>query len=175
MKANPGTAPARLRACNPPGAVKQKAAERAASAKAPERSRKTSAIRATLIAPCGMNCRLCIAYSRDRNACPGCCGDDSVKPKTRVTCRIKTCEKIVQGRIRYCFGCDSFPCAGLNHLDKRYRARYGMSMIENLEKIRKHGMRQFIREEKVRWTCPGCGGTLCVHKPGCLSCDYRWR
>ena len=139
------------------------------------RSAKTDEIRATLIAPCGMNCRLCMAYEREKNACPGCRGDDSVKAKTRVTCRIKNCQNIVQGRVRYCFSCDSFPCADLNHLDKRYRTTYGMSMIENLENIRQFGMRHFIQDEKARWACPECGAILCVHKPRCVSCEHRWR
>jgi hypothetical protein len=141
----------------------------------PEKSTKTNAMRAALIACCGMNCSLCRAYRRDRNACPGCRGDDSVKPKTRVTCRIKNCEKIVQGKVRYCFRCGSFPCDRLNSLDKRYRTRYGMSMIGNLRSIRKFGIRHFLENEKRRWTCPDCGEMICVHEPQCLSCGRRWR
>jgi len=141
----------------------------------PRRSTKRDAMRTTLIAPCGMNCRLCIAYTRDTNPCPGCRADDGVKTKTRVMCRIKNCERLARGRIRYCVGCDSFPCPGLNHLDERYRAKYGMSMTENLENIGKFGIRQFIRNEVAKWACPTCGEILCVHKPQCLSCEHRWR
>lgn len=135
------------------------------------KSAKTKAMSAALIAPCGMNCRLCRAYMR--NACPGCRGDDSVKTKTRVLCRIKTCEKIVRGGARYCFRCDSFPCGRLNSLDKRYRTRYGMSMIDNLRNIRKFGIRHFMENEKRRWTCPECGELICVHEPQCLSCGRK--
>ena len=141
----------------------------------PIRSTKTNTIRTTLIAPCGMNCRLCCAYTRDKNACPGCRGDDSVKPKTRVKCLIKTCEEIARGNVRYCFSCDGFPCDRLKHLDERYRTKYGMSMIENLAHIKKFGIRHFIRNEKERWTCPGCGQLICVHKQQCLSCGHKWR
>jgi hypothetical protein len=133
------------------------------------------AIRTTLIAPCGMNCRLCSAYTRDKKPCPGCRGDNSSKPKTRVTCRIKNCEKIGQGKIRYCFSCAGFPCDRLNHLDERYRSKYGMSMIGNLMHIKKLGIRHFIRNEKDRWTCPECGQLICVHKPQCLYCRHKWR
>ncbi len=138
------------------------------------RPAKTNALRTALIAPCGMNCRLCRAYMREKNACPGCRGDDSVKPKTRTSCRIKTCDKIAN-RAKYCFRCESFPCDRLNHLDERYRTKYGMSMIENLLFIKKSGIRRFIRNEQKRWTCPGCGGLICVHEPRCLSCKYKWR
>jgi hypothetical protein len=141
----------------------------------PNRPTKTNAIRTTLIAPCGMNCRLCCAYRRDKKACPGCRGDDSVKPKTRVRCLIKTCEKLDQGNVRYCFNCDTFPCDRLKHLDERYRTKYGMSMIDNLVHIKKFGIRQFIKNEKERWTCPECSQLLCVHKQLCLSCGHKWR
>ena len=141
----------------------------------PIRSPITNTIRTTLIAPCGMNCRLCIAYARDKNACPGCRGDDRDKPKTRVICRVKTCEKIQQGNVKYCFSCDRFPCDRLDHLDERYRTKYGMSMIDNLMHIKKSGIRHFVKNEKEKWTCPECGQLICVHKPQCLFCGHTWR
>jgi hypothetical protein len=59
-------------------------------------------------------------------------------------------------------------------LDRRYRAKYGMSMIANLEAIRDFGIRNFIKAEKERWICPKCGKMLCVHKPQCLYCQHTW-
>ena len=53
---------------------------------------------------------------------------------------------------KYCFECDTFPCARLKQLDKRYRTKYEMSMIENLEYIRDHGIRKFVKHEEKRWT-----------------------
>lgn len=129
----------------------------------------------TLIAPCGINCRLCRAYARDRKACPGCRGDDRFKLKTRVTCRIKNCEKIAKGGIKYCFSCSEFPCERLSHLDNRYRTNYGMSVIDNLMNIKQFGIRKFVRNENERWPCPECGGIICIHKPQCLSCGHTWR
>ncbi len=134
----------------------------------------TNTVPTRLIAPCGMNCRLCIAYVREKNPCPGCQADDADKPKTRVVCRIKTCERIADGKTKYCFSCDSLPCARLKHLDKRYRTKYGMSMLENLESIRDSGIRRFVASEKERWMCPQCGEIICVHKPQCLSCGHKW-
>jgi hypothetical protein len=136
---------------------------------------KTNKIPTSLIAPCGMNCQLCGAYIRDRNVCPGCRGDDRFKSKSCVNCRIKNCEVIATEGLRFCYGCDSYPCKRIKHLDKRYRMKYGMSMIENLAHIQKLGIRQFVRDEVEKWTCPGCGGLLCVHKPECPTCQRRWR
>jgi len=140
-----------------------------------EAQTQTEPMRAALIAPCGMNCRLCMAYNRARNPCPGCRIVDSGKPKTRARCRIKTCEKLVNREYRYCFACNTFPCTRLVNLDQRYKAKYGMSMVENLTQIRATGIRRFIRREQERWACPRCGTLICVHKPRCLSCAYEWR
>jgi uncharacterized OB-fold protein len=45
-----------------------------------------------------------------------------------------------------------------------------MSMFENLEYIRKFGMRKFLKNENSRWTCPQCGNVICVHKGYCTGC-----
>jgi hypothetical protein len=135
---------------------------------------KTKAIQSILIAPCGMNCRLCCAYSREKNVCPGCHGDDRLKSKSCALCRIKKCVTAKRRRMTYCFECTDYPCDALNHLDKRYRTKYGMSMIANLEEIKQSGMRNFIKQEKVKWACSNCGEVLCVHKENCISCGRKW-
>ncbi|WP_410510436.1 hypothetical protein RSJ42_07660 [Methanosarcina hadiensis] len=48
-----------------------------------------------------------------------------------------------------------------------------MSMIENLENIKRLGMEEFLRNEKIRWTCTECGGTICVHKGYCYYCGIK--
>ncbi len=58
----------------------------------------------------------------------------------------------------------------MKRLDKRYRTKYGMSMIENLTSIRERGLDEFVAGERVRWTCPGCGGVICTHRPECVYC-----
>lgn len=126
------------------------------------------------IAPCGMNCSLCRAYGRERKPCSGCRGDDAMKTKTRLQCAIKNCEKLTDGEIDYCFGCSDFPCNSLRHLDSRYKAKYGMSMIKNLAEICKVGLQEFVINENERWACQQCGEVICVHKPDCCSCGHAW-
>ncbi len=127
-----------------------------------------------LIAPCGMNCRLCYAFEREKNPCPGCRGDDSLKMKSCLTCNIKNCELIAGGTLKICHGCEFLPCTRLKNLDKRYRSKYGMSMLENLKTIEAEGISSFIRKEIEKWSCPECGELLCVHKPACEECGYKW-
>ena len=124
----------------------------------------------SLIAPCGMNCGVCMAYLRAKNHCPGCRGDDTNKAKSCVNCRIKNCNSL---KSSFCFSCNVFPCERIKHLDKRYRTKYHMSMIENLDNIKKFGLKKFVSNEKKRWTCPKCGGVICVHR-GCINCgDWK--
>ncbi len=123
-----------------------------------------------LIAPCGMNCGICMSYLRTKNHCSGCRGDDKGKPVSCVRCIIKNCEAFQDGKAKYCFECGGYPCTRLKQLDKRYRTRYSMSMIENLENIRDNGINKFLAGEKERWACPVCGGTICVHYKKCSVC-----
>jgi hypothetical protein len=140
-----------------------------------KRSIEATGTRAALIAPCGMDCRLCMAYGREKRPCPGCRNDDCGKPKTRMTCHLKNCRKFERKEIKFCFSCEEFPCAHLEHLDKRYRSKYGMSMIENLLNIKRLGIRKFVKSQNEKWRCRQCGVMLCVHKPQCLSCGRTWR
>ncbi|MHA3963070.1 MAG: DUF3795 domain-containing protein [Candidatus Thorarchaeota archaeon SMTZ1-45] len=126
-----------------------------------------------LIAPCGMNCAICVAYfgyrmdgGRRKTACSGC----RIKNKDCAFVK-KQCELLSKHQIEYCFECDHFPCEQLKKLDKRYRIRFNMSSIENLENIRDNGVRKFLKQQRTRYRCPECGGTICVHTNRCYSCS----
>jgi hypothetical protein len=122
-------------------------------------------IKASEIAPCGMNCRLCIGYVRDKNKCYGCLTPNT---KSGRSCTLRFC---TERNGKYCDNyCPSFPCNRLKSLDIRYRKKYGMSMIDNLLQIEEEGIRQFVRNENIRWLCTVCGSLICVHRPVCLNC-----
>ena len=135
-----------------------------------EKEQSISLQGARLIAPCGMNCGLCLAFQRKKNRCQGCLGSNEHKPDYCVRCTIACCEKRQKGDQEFCFFCDSFPCRRLKQLDTRYRTKYEMSMLENLRKIREEGMDAFLKGQKAKWTCDLCGGLICVHRHKCLSC-----
>lgn len=61
----------------------------------------------------------------------------------------------------YCFSCHKFPCDRLKRLDKRYREKYDVSVIENLEFIRDNGIDQFIESEREKWQSEK--GILCMY------------
>ncbi len=122
------------------------------------------------IAPCGMNCSLCLAFQRDKNRCSGCNGPDEHKPKSCIACRIRNCDKLIRIESNDFCGCGSKPCLRLKQLDKRYRTRYGMSMLENLKRIKNDGLDQFMADEITKWTCRECSAMLCVHRGICPVC-----
>jgi hypothetical protein len=135
--------------------------------------KKQSIIDASLIAPCGMNCGLCLAYLREKNKCLGCNGSDLGKPAYCLKCRMKNCETIRNNKSKLCYECDKFPCLRLRQLDKRYRTKYSMSMIENLKQIESSGIDIFLENETIKWTCNNCGGNICVHRGYCLNCKEK--
>lgn len=141
-----------------------------------------------LIAPCGMNCGLCINYLAMKNDlnkqgfrktyCAGCL------PRGQNCTFMKShCELLGKGLVRFCHECGDFPCRRLKALDKRYRTKYHMSMLDNLVFIKEQGMEKFLEAEEAKWHCPECGQVLCCHNGLCLNCDldalhrnkkYRW-
>jgi len=130
-------------------------------------------MKTTLIAPCGLNCRLCGAYTRDKNVCNGCNSDHTEKLQYCSKCKIRNCIHLSKKSVRFCFSCNQFPCSRIKNLDKRYKGRYGLSVIHNLKDIEKFGIRQFVRNEKEKWKCPICKEILCMHKSNCVSCGYE--
>jgi len=129
-----------------------------------------------LIAPCGMNCALCVAYQFGKKElnklgfhkkyCAGC-----IPRGNNCTHMGDACKTLANGDLRYCHLCASFPCKRLKSLDLRYRTKYGMSMIENLKAIKEQGIEAFLQMQEELWHCPDCGQTRCCHNGLCLNCD----
>lgn len=132
---------------------------------------KNNSAQVTLhIAPCGMNCSLCIYFLREKNPCPGCLTDHMNKPKYCIKCTIKNCALLGETASGFCYECSKYPCTRLKQLDKRYRLKYHMSMLDNLETIRNKGLAVFTKEQKAKWGCNQCGAMICVHQGYCLKC-----
>jgi hypothetical protein len=142
----------------------------------------------SLIAPCGMNCGLCVHYQAMKNDlnkqgfhkqyCPGC-----IPRGNNCTHIGDQCALLGKGLVRFCFECKDFPCKRLKELDRRYRTKYHMSMLDNLSYIQEHGSEAFLVKESEKWACASCGGRICCHNGLCLSCNldilrqnkkYRW-
>jgi hypothetical protein len=122
------------------------------------------------LAPCGINCGVCLGFLRDKNTCSGCWGPDNEKRPHCVVCSIKNCKHLALTESKFCYDCTEFPCRRIKQLDKRYKLKYKMSSIENLKDIKNFGIDAFMQKEKEKWKCTNCGGTICVHRGYCLEC-----
>ena len=114
-----------------------------------------------LIAPCGMNCSICVGYLREKNKCPGC-NLMNKKPEYCKKCIIRNCNILKKNKWKFCSDkCEKFPCRRLKILDKRYKTKYGMSMIDNLNMIKNKGIREFLKQQKKKYQKGN--KVLCVH------------
>ena len=122
-------------------------------------------------APCGIDCALCRAYQRSRNRCVGCATPAGDKPGYCARCAIAHCERLAALPEPFCSpACGAYPCKRLRDLAKRYRTRYGLDILANLEAIAREGWQRFVESARRAWACDGCGGLLCVHDPACPHC-----
>jgi hypothetical protein len=129
-----------------------------------------------LIAPCGMNCAICKAYLANKHEVPRqrgkvtwCIG---CRPRGK-NCFIKRkCKTLTNNPTQFCYECNAVPCENVDRVDRRYRARYDMSMVENLKTIKAKGMIEFLKSQAEKYSCPNCGDVICVHDGKCYSCGY---
>ena len=126
-----------------------------------------------LIAPCGMNCNICKFHYREKNQCPGCRTEDENKPKGCQECIIINCDIIKNNETGFCYDCEKTPCKRLKNLDKRYRTKYHMSMLENLVFIKENSLELFLEKEQEKWKCPKCDGVVTCHGGICLNCGFK--
>ena len=130
-------------------------------------------MRPELVAPCGNNCATCVAYfgytmagKKRKDACLGC------RPKNKSCAFLKQhCRLLDKGEVEFCYECTDYPCIHLQKLEDRYTSKYHVSIFENLNFIRDHGMEKFLKIQKEKYQCPTCGGIICVHTDRCYTCS----
>jgi hypothetical protein len=127
-----------------------------------------------LIAPCGMNCAICSRYlsyvnKLNKSNCIGC-----RKKESKCSYLFDKCKGInnnSKGKETYCFNCRLYPCKQIIRMDKRYRKYYKMSVIENLNCIKKGGIKMLIKQQYKKYNCSKCGGLLSIHNRKCFKCE----
>lgn len=127
-----------------------------------------------LAAPCGMYCGSCRHYLARENGllkekglktgCEGC------RARNKNCAFIKKSCSRIRKDIRFCSECNDFPCENLSKLNRRYVDKYGVSLTDNLLRIKDIGAEKWLIEQQDKWKCPRCGGTICVHDDECYGC-----
>lgn len=126
-----------------------------------------------LFAPCGMNCLVCYKHCYHKKSCSGCRNSDKGKPEHCRKCRIKDC--IGDKGLVYCYECPEHPCRLIKNLEKSYKKRYQVSLVENSEFVGRYGPERFMEGQKEKYICPVCGGVISIHDGECSECQIAKR
>lgn len=123
-------------------------------------------IERSMLAPCGMNCMVCYKHCASPKPCAGCRANSVGKPAHCQNCRILECAATKS--VTFCAECSAFPCKLLRGLERSYR-RCHISLIANGVAARDEAA-AFLEAERLRWTCPECGGVVSLHDGICGEC-----
>lgn len=130
-----------------------------------------SDIETIMLAPCGMNCIVCYKHCYHKKPCEGCFKGDNGKPEHCRKCKIKDCTK--EKGVTYCYECSDYPCKLVKNLEKSYNKRYKVSLVENSQFTKEHGLTEFMKQQKEKFTCPECAGIISIHDSECSECKWQ--
>jgi hypothetical protein len=86
------------------------------------------------------------------------------------SCRLKACAQDKQ--IESCVECAEYPCLQL--IDFRNDSHpHHSAVLGNLSRIRKIGVRNWLTEQKTRWSCSMCGTRFTWYDETCAQCGSR--
>ena len=63
----------------------------------------------------------------------------------------------------------------IKNLEKSYNKRYQASLIENSRFVQGHGLEHFMEQQKIKYTCPKCGGIISIHDKECSECQEKMK
>jgi len=126
-------------------------------------------------APCGVYCGACPSF---KLSCNGCGSENkNQRRESKWDCRIRVC-CFVKKNLNFCYKCEEFPCKIYSKKlceshkgDKRYQYRHELQ--SNLEAIKKIGIEKWLNEQKTRWQCPKCFGTIRFYHYKCPDCGLN--
>ena len=127
------------------------------------------------VAPCGVYCWACPSF---KSSCNGCGSEDkNQKRKSKWSCKIRVC-CFENKNFNFCYECEEFPCKEYSKKlseshkgDKKFKYRH--ELPSNLKRIKKVGLQTWLIEQKTRWQCPKCGGTIKFYHYKCSDCGLK--
>lgn len=106
------------------------------------------------IGVCGLDCGFCTRYyTKGISKCPGCCGSNFFYK--HPTCSFITC-CVKKKNLEVCAECMDFPCPKFKTAEEYQYMKDSSSypsnknIIPNLNIIKKHGIKEFIKQQKKR-------------------------
>src|SRR6056297_255330 len=132
-----------------------------------------------LVGPCGIYCGSCRHYLvlkkkklKERGFKRGCEGC-RIRFKKCAFVR-RDCVSLRKKEIEFCYECSDFPCDNISKLDARHKSNYGDKPIENLRVIENIGVKAWIEKQEELYSCPECGGDICIHDEDCYDCGFNY-
>jgi hypothetical protein len=104
----------------------------------------------------------------DGLVCDGCLSGGVLAAHCQ-RCDIRLHALNTQGDAR-CTACEELPCARVTNLVNMGGYLHRREYLPNLEKIRKMGAREWVKQEEARWRCPKCSLPMGWYDAGCARC-----
>jgi len=137
--------------------------------------------------PCGLYCGACGAVLADKTGtveelakkwdmkpdqlvCHGCL-TETVAVFCR-DCTLRAC--VLEKGVEHCFECDDYPCDALVAF-RNDKASHHSMVLHNSGRMREVGVKQWLEEQKERWSCPGCGRAFSWYETECEACGAALR
>jgi len=135
---------------------------------------------------CGLYCRSCVLFDATLNGtitematkmnmkvedveCHGCKSD-----KVFYYCRecvLKKCAK--SKNIDFCIQCDDYPCEELIKFKDNPEYPYHIEVFDSLNCFKEKGMEEWLKEQKIRWSCDNCGAVFTWYDLECKKCGNK--
>ncbi len=140
-----------------------------------------------LDAPCGLYCGACGTVLADMRGtveelarewemepgqlvCHGCRSDT-----TAVFCRDCRFRSCTASRgVEHCSECGDFPCDELVAFRNDDAPHHSVVLV-NLRRMREVGTAAWLEEQRLRWSCPGCGEPFFWYDTACRFCGTALR
>jgi hypothetical protein len=125
------------------------------------------------LAPCGVFCGACPSFNK---TCLGCPSERrEQKRKSKWGCRIRRC-CYEEKNLKICGDCQQFPCDEvkrklLNSHPGEMKFKYRHEIPENMKVLRELGLKEYLKYQKQRWSCPFCSGTVRFYEYKCDNCQ----
>ena len=102
--------------------------------------------------------------------CDGCLSGGYLAPHCK-NCKMRLCA-LDKPDVTRCSDCSDFPCSRLTDFSKDGKLHHA-ELPDNLRNLQKMGIKDWVRNEQARWTCPACNNPLSWYDAVCSNCGAK--